>query len=201
MPNDEQRPTAKDMSALHLPYPAKQSDMRPAPDSDLSNYQAAGKLRGKVALITGGDSGIGRAVAIAFAMEDANVAIVYNENDGDADTTPDLVASCGQRCVVIKADVRDSDACRSAVTQIVGQLGGLNVLVNNAAYQMAQQRFEDISEAQFRRTLETNIFGYFYMAQAPLALRATPLPIAARLALGAGIAAVAALVVAQRRRS
>ncbi len=168
MSNQEQRPKAEDIPAQKLPYPARQSDMTPAPDSDLSNYQAAGKLRGKVALITGGDSGIGRAVAIAFAMEGANVAIVYNENDGDADTTRELAEARGQRCLVIKADVRDSDACRSVVAQTVGQLGGLNVLVNNAAYQMAQYRFEDISEEQFRRTFETNIFGYFYMAQAAL---------------------------------
>jgi len=168
MSNQEQHPKAEDIPGQKLPYPARQSDMTPAPDSDLSNYQAAGKLRGKVALITGGDSGIGRAVAIAFAMEGANVAILYNENDGDADTTRELVEARGQRCVVIKADVRDSDACRSAVAQTVGQLGGLNVLVNNAAYQMAHHRFEDISEEQFRRTFETNIFGYFYMAQAAL---------------------------------
>jgi NAD(P)-dependent dehydrogenase (short-subunit alcohol dehydrogenase family) len=168
MSNHEHRPKAEDIPAQKLPYPARQSDMTPAPDSDLSNYQAAGKLRGKVALITGGDSGIGRAVAIAFAMEGADVAIVYNENDGDADTTRELVEARDQRCLVIKADVRDSDACRNAVAQTVEQLGGLNVLVNNAAYQMAQHRFEDVSEEQFRRTFETNIFGYFYMAQAAL---------------------------------
>ena len=168
MSNGEQRPKAEDIPAQKLPYPARQSDMTPAPDSDLSNYQAAGKLRGKVALITGADSGIGRAVAIAFAMEGADVAIVYNVNDGDADTTRELVEARGQRCLVIKADVRDMGACRSAVAQTVEQLGGLNVLVNNAAYQMAQHRFEDVSEEQFRRTFETNIFGYFYMAQAAL---------------------------------
>jgi NAD(P)-dependent dehydrogenase (short-subunit alcohol dehydrogenase family) len=142
--------------------------MTPAPDSDLSNYKAAGKLQGKVALITGGDSGIGRAVAIAFAMEEADVAIMYNENDGDADTTRTLVEAKGQRCLVIRADVRDSQACRDAVAQTVSEFGHLNILVNNAAYQMAQQDFMDISEEQFRRTLETNIFGYFYMAQAVL---------------------------------
>jgi NAD(P)-dependent dehydrogenase (short-subunit alcohol dehydrogenase family) len=166
MRNEEQRPTPADIPGQKLSYPASQADMTPAPDSDLSNYKAAGKLTGKVALITGGDSGIGRAVAIAFAMEEANVAIVYNENDSDAQTTRALVEERGQRCLVIKADVRDSNACRSAVAQTVEQLGGLNILVNNAAYQMAQQNFLDISEEQFRRTFETNIFGYFYMAQA-----------------------------------
>jgi len=142
--------------------------MIPPPDSDLSNYQPAGKLRGKRALITGGDSGIGRAVAIAFAMEGADVAIVYNVHDDDAGVTREMVEARHQRCLLIKADVRDSAACRAAVAQTAQELGGINVLVNNAAYQMAQRRFEDISEEQFRRTFETNIFGYFYMAQAVL---------------------------------
>lgn len=168
MSDNEQRPTSADIPGQTLPYPAKQSDMHPAPDSDLSNYQAAGKLKGKVALITGADSGIGRAVAIAFAMEGADVAIVYNENDADAQITQQMVAARGQQCLVIKADVRQSDACRDSVAQTVSRLGGLNILVNNAAYQMAQKRFEDISEEQFRRTFETNIFGYFFMAQAAL---------------------------------
>ena len=166
--SDERRPMASDIHGQKLPYPARQSDMVPQPDSDLSNYRPAGKLRGKVALITGGDSGIGRAVAVAFAMEGADVAVVYNVNDDDADTTRAMVEATGRRCLVIKADVRDRDACGAAVARTVSALGGLNVLVNNAAYQMAQQRFEDISEAQLRRTFETNIFGYVYMAQAAL---------------------------------
>lgn len=166
--NTEQRPKSEDIPGQKLPYPAKQSDMNPPPDSDLSNYRAAGKLRGKVALITGADSGIGRAVAIAFAMEGANVAILYNENDADANTTREMVEEKGGRCLVLKSDVRDSAGCRAAVARTVGELGGLNILVNNAAYQMAQKKFEDVTEEQFRRTFETNIFGYFYMAQAAL---------------------------------
>jgi NAD(P)-dependent dehydrogenase (short-subunit alcohol dehydrogenase family) len=169
MSNEEQRPKAKDIRGQKLPYPAKQSEMRPQPDSDLSNYTAAGKLAGKVALITGADSGIGRAVAIAFAMEGADVSILYNENDDDAATTRATVEATGRRCLVIKSDVRDSEACRAAVKRTVEELGGLNILVNNAAYQMAQEKFEDVTEEQFRRTFETNIFGYFYMAQAALA--------------------------------
>ena len=163
----EFRPKASEIKGQKLPYPARQSDMNPPPDSDLSNYKPAGKLTGKVALITGGDSGIGRAVALAFALEGANVAIVYNENDEDAETTRLLVENeNGRRCLVLKADVRDPAACRDAVARTVAELGGLNILVNNAAYQQAQKRFEDVTEEQFRRTFETNIFGYFYMAKA-----------------------------------
>ncbi len=168
MSTKEWRPTSGEIRGQKLAYPASQADMAQAPDSDLSNYRPAGKLRDKVALITGGDSGIGRAVAIAFALEGADVANLYNENDGDAETTREMVEAKGRRCLVIKSDVRDSAACRAAVAQTVAELGGFNILVNNAAYQMAQQRFEDISEEQFRRTFETNIFGYFYMAQAAL---------------------------------
>jgi len=166
MSKEEKRPMAEDIKGQKLPYPAKQSDMKQQPDSDLSNYTAAGKLKGKVALITGADSGIGRAVAIAFAMEGADVAILYNENDSDADTTRQMVEAKGGRCLVLKHDVRDSAACRASVAQTVGEFGGLNILVNNAAFQMSQKKFEDITEAQFRRTFETNIFGYFFMAQA-----------------------------------
>ena len=165
---DEQRPRAADIHGQKLPYPARQSDMVPAPDSDLSNYRPAGKLRGKVALITGGDSGIGRAVAVAFAMEGTDVAILFNVNDEDADTTRRMVEERGRRCLVIRSDVRDPRGCREAVGRTVAELGGLHVLVNNAAYQMAQHRFEDISDEQLRRTFETNIFGYVYMAQAAL---------------------------------
>ena len=168
MSTDKQRPKSEDIPGQKLPYPAKQSDMKPQPDSDLSNYRAAGKLRGKVVLITGGDSGIGRAVAIAFAMEAADVAILYNVNDEDADTTRRMVQAKGQKCLLLKHDVRNSAECRTAVQQTVSEFGHLNILVNNAAYQMAQPRFEDVTEEQFRRTFETNIFGYFFMAQAAL---------------------------------
>jgi len=169
MSSEEQRPKSEDIHGQKLPYPAKQSEMQPQPDSDLSNYKAAGKLAGKVALITGADSGIGRAVAIAFAMEGADVSILYNVNDDDAATTRAAVEAKGRRCLSIKSDVRDAEACRAAVKRTVEELGGLNILVNNAAYQMAQEKFEDVTEEQFRRTFETNIFGYFYMAQAALA--------------------------------
>lgn len=142
--------------------------MDPAPDSDLSNYKPAGKLTDQVALITGADSGIGRAVALAFAMEGASVAIVYNENTDDAKYTQRMVESKGRPCLVIQADVRQKAACEDAVRQTVERFGKLNVLVNNAAYQMAQQKLTDISEEQLRRTFDTNILAYFFMAQAAL---------------------------------
>lgn len=168
MSDTPERPTTKDIPVQTLPYPAKQSDMTLPPQTDLVGYKPAGKLTGKKAIITGADSGIGRAVALAYALEGADVAIVYNENDEDAETTRAKVAETGQKCLVLKADVRDSVACREAVARAVSEFGGLNILVNNAAYQKVQSSLEDISEEQFRRTLETNIFGYFHMAKAVL---------------------------------
>lgn len=164
-----ERPTSKDFEhAEKLPYPAKQSEMKIQPQTDLRDYKAAGKLEGKTALITGGDSGIGRAVAIAFSLEGAKVAIFYNENDGDAQDTKKMVEARGGACLVIKGDVRDSAQCHDAVERAVKEYGGLNVLVNNAAYQMSQPDVLDVSDEQFRRTLETNLFGYFYMIKAAL---------------------------------
>jgi NAD(P)-dependent dehydrogenase (short-subunit alcohol dehydrogenase family) len=168
MQSQERRPTPDQIPAQQLEYPAKQSEMTPAPDSDLSNYRPANKLVDKVALITGGDSGIGRAVAIAYALEGANVAILYNVNDSDAKTTQSMVQDKGKQCLTLKFDVRDFAACQAAVQQTVDQFGQLNILVNNAAYQMTQQRVEDISLEQFRRTMETNVFGYFHMVKAAL---------------------------------
>ena len=166
----ERRPTAKDMKAAaqKLPYPAKQSDMRLQPDSDLANYKAAGKLKDKIAIITGADSGIGRAVAIAFAKEGAHVAAVFNENVEDAEKTKQLVEQEKRKCLLLQMDVRDPEQCRQAVRRTLAELGGLNILVNNAAFQMSQEKFEDIPEEQIRRTFDTNILGYIWMAQAAI---------------------------------
>ena len=166
----ERRPMAKDMKAAAqtLPYPAKQADMKLQPDSDLANYRAAGKLKDKIALITGADSGIGRAVAIAFAKEGAHVAIVFNENLEDAEKTKQLVEKEKRKCLLLQLDVRDPEQCKQAVRRTLAELGGLNILVNNAAFQMSQEKFEDISEEQIRRTFDTNILGYIWMAQAAI---------------------------------
>jgi NAD(P)-dependent dehydrogenase (short-subunit alcohol dehydrogenase family) len=165
-----QRPTAKDMKehAQKLPYPAKQADMKLQPQSSLAAYRAAGKLEGKVALITGADSGIGRAVAMAYAKEGADVAILFNENQVDAQETKRLVEAEGQKCLVLQLDVRDREQAFQAVRRVREELGGLNILVNNAAFQMAQEKFEDIPEAQIRRAFDTNIMGYMWMAQAAI---------------------------------
>ncbi len=168
MTTPKQRPMAEDMPPDQLPYPASQEDMAVTPQTDLSEYKPAGKLAGKRALVTGGDSGIGRAVALAFVLEGAQVAIVYNENDADAAHTKDMVEARGGHCTVLKADVRDRAQCAKAVDDAIGAMGGLDILINNAAFQKAQPNFEDIAEQDFRRTLETNIFGYFHMAQLAL---------------------------------
>ncbi len=161
-------PESKEFKGQKLPYPAKQSEMKPLPETELQHYKPAGKLSGKIALITGADSGIGRAVAIGFAMEGAKVAILYNVNDEDANETKRLCEKNKGKCLLIKADVRHANECKKAVEKTVEEYGELNILVNNAAYQLAQKKFEDITEEQLRRTFETNIFGYFFMAQAAL---------------------------------
>ncbi|MEO0375736.1 MAG: SDR family oxidoreductase [Cyanobacteria bacterium P01_A01_bin.17] len=168
MSDQERRPTPDQIPGQQLKYPASQADMALQPDSDLSNYRPADKLKGKVALITGGDSGIGRAVAIAYALEGANIAIIYHENEQDADVTCSEVEKRGQQCLKIQADVRDFDACQKAVEQTIQKYGQLNILINNAAYQMVQEKFEDVTLDQFRRTIETNVFGYFHMAKAAI---------------------------------
>ncbi|MGB3292253.1 MAG: SDR family oxidoreductase [Phormidesmis sp.] len=162
----ERRPTPDEIPGQKLPYPASQEDMTPAPDSDLSNYKAAGKLTDKVAIITGGDSGIGRAVAIAYAMEGANVAILYNVNDADAEKTKSMVEDRGGQCLPIKMDVREPEACEAAVQQTIDKFGKLNILVNNAAFQMVQKDLADLTIKQFHETIETNVFGYFHMFKA-----------------------------------
>jgi NAD(P)-dependent dehydrogenase (short-subunit alcohol dehydrogenase family) len=148
--------------------PGHRGPMRPQPVSEDRDYRGSGKLEGKVALITGGDSGIGRAVAIAFAKEGADVAIVYLNEHEDANSTRQEVEQEGRRCLTIAGDVGDEQFCRNAVEQTVRELGHLEVLVNNAAEQHPKDSIHAISEEQLLRTFKTNIFAQFYMVKAAL---------------------------------
>ncbi len=148
--------------------PGKQHRMKPRPEAEAREYRAAGKLKGQVALITGADSGIGRAVALAFAKEQADVAVVYLEERKDANDTKKLVEKQGRRCLLLEGDVGDPDFCRQAVEQTVRELGRLDILVNNAAEQHPLQDFEEITDEQLHRTFQTNIFAYFYLTREAL---------------------------------
>ncbi|GAB4202416.1 MAG: SDR family oxidoreductase [Coleofasciculaceae cyanobacterium] len=148
--------------------PGIEAEMTPKPKSQDSKYRAADKLEGKVALITGGDSGIGRSVAILYAREGADVAIVYLNEDGDAEETKRLVEAEGKRCLTIKGDIGDEQFCQQAVQQTVKELGHLDILVNNAAEQHPQESIENISAEQLERTFRTNIFSMFFLTKAAL---------------------------------
>ena len=148
--------------------PGIEAEMTPQPVAEDPKYRGSGKLRGKVALITGGDSGIGRAVAIAYAREGADVAIVYLNEQEDAEETRRLVEEEGQSCLLIAGDIGDERFCQQAVEQTVAEFGRLDILVNNAAEQHPQKNIEDISAEQLERTFRTNIFAMFYLTKAAL---------------------------------
>ncbi|MDQ3821467.1 MAG: SDR family NAD(P)-dependent oxidoreductase, partial [Acidobacteriota bacterium] len=148
--------------------PGLESKMTPKPQADDPRYRGTGKLQGKVALITGGDSGIGRAVAIAFAKEGADVAINYLEEDKDAKETQQMVEEHGRNCVLLPGDVGDEKTARRIVDKAVKELGKLDVLVNNASEQHPQESIEDITAEQLERTFRTNVFGYFFMTKAAM---------------------------------
>jgi NAD(P)-dependent dehydrogenase (short-subunit alcohol dehydrogenase family) len=134
----------------------------------MSSTAAAGKLEGKVALISGGDSGIGRAVGVAFAKEGADISIVYLNEHEDAKETRCLVQNHGAKCILIAGDVGEEDFCRQAVKETCQELGALDILVNNAAEQHPQESIEKISEKQLERTFRTNIFSIFFLTKAAL---------------------------------
>lgn len=153
----------------HQKKPGLESRLRPKPEFEAPGYRGSDKLKGSVALITGGDSGIGRAVAVMFAREGADVAIVYLPvEESDARTTERAIKHEGRRALLIPGDVQDSAFCAQAVERTVDTFGRLDVLVNNAAYQQHQESIEDITDAQLDRTFRTNIYGYFYMTRAAL---------------------------------
>ncbi len=148
--------------------PGIEAEMTPRPRSEDPAYRGSGKLQGKVALITGGDSGIGRAVAIYFAKEGADVAISYLNEEQDAQETKRQVEEEGRRCVTIAGDIGDEAHCQQVVQRTVQELGKLDVLVNNAAEQHPQESIKDISAEQLERTFRTNIFAMFYLTKAAL---------------------------------
>ncbi|MGM8362714.1 SDR family oxidoreductase [Flavobacterium sp. ARAG 55.4] len=145
--------------------PGEQSKMIPEPEIIRKNYKGADKLLGKVALITGGDSGIGRSVAVHFAREGAKIAIIYLEENEDAQLTKELVEAENSNCLLIQGDLKDPEFCKNAVEKVVSEYGKLNILVNNAATQMLESKLEDISNEQLHLTFETNIYPYFYITK------------------------------------
>jgi NAD(P)-dependent dehydrogenase (short-subunit alcohol dehydrogenase family) len=148
--------------------PGKEHKMKPRPDFEKPDYKGADKLKGKATLITGGDSGIGRAVAVLFAREGADVAIVYLDEHKDAEETREAVEAEGRKCLLISADVKKESECRRAVEETVSEFGRLDVLVNNAAVQYPKESILEISEEQLDKTFRTNIYSMFFFVKAAL---------------------------------
>jgi len=154
------------MPEQHLKKPGIEAKLEPGPMYDAPYYKGSGKMKDKVALITGGDSGIGRAVAVLFAREGADVAIAYLDEHQDAQDTRAAVEKEGRRCILLSGDVADPAFAKAAVGRTLAELGKLDVLVNNAAFQEHTSDFEQLTDEHFDRTLKTNLYGYFYMARA-----------------------------------
>jgi NAD(P)-dependent dehydrogenase (short-subunit alcohol dehydrogenase family) len=150
------------------PVPGIQSQMEPVPDCGEQSYHGSGKLTGKKAVITGGDSGIGRAVAIAFAREGADVLISYLSEDEDANEVARLVEEAGRKCVLVSGDLSDPKHCRDVISRAVDEFGNIDVLVNNAAYQMTHESLDEISDEEWDYTFRVNIGAYFYLLKAAL---------------------------------
>ncbi|MGV0604239.1 SDR family oxidoreductase [Mycolicibacterium sp. XJ1904] len=148
--------------------PGVQSEMTPIPDCGETSYQGSGRLTGKRAVITGGDSGIGRAVAIAYAREGADVLIAYLNEDGDAKKVQKYVEEAGRKCVLMPGDLADPAHCRAVVDRAVEEFGGIDVLVNNAAYQMTHDTLDEISDEEWDYTFRLNVGAYFYLVKAAL---------------------------------
>jgi NAD(P)-dependent dehydrogenase (short-subunit alcohol dehydrogenase family) len=148
--------------------PGFQEEMEPRPQAEMRNYKGAGRLDGKIALISGGDSGIGRAVAVGFAKEGADVALTYLDEHEDAQETARLIEAEGRRALAIPGDIGNSDFARELVRQVVAKFGRIDIVVNNAAEQHMAKKLEDISDQQLERTFRTNIFSQFYLTRAAL---------------------------------
>lgn len=156
------------MPAQHLRKPGNEHELELQPRFLAPGYKGSGKLKGMAAIVTGGDSGIGRAVAVLFAREGADVAVLHLDEDKDARETKKHVEAEGGKCVVIAGDVKDPKFCEAAVSKAVKTFGRLDILVNNAAFQLHAEKLEDLSEEHLQQTLQTNIAGYFHMARAAL---------------------------------
>jgi NAD(P)-dependent dehydrogenase (short-subunit alcohol dehydrogenase family) len=148
--------------------PGSEAEMNPQPHVINENYKGSEKLKGKIALITGGDSGIGRSVAVHFAKEGADVAIIYLEEQTDAEKTQQLVEKENQKCLLIKGDLKDDSFCRESVQKVLSEFGGLNIVVNNAAVQFSEESITDISKEHLHKTFETNIYPFFYIVKEAL---------------------------------
>jgi NAD(P)-dependent dehydrogenase (short-subunit alcohol dehydrogenase family) len=148
--------------------PGVQARMDPVPDCGESSYQGSGKLSGKRAVITGGDSGIGRAVAIAYAREGADVLIAYLDEDEDAQDVARYVEDAGRKCVLVRGDLSDPAHCRTVIDRAAQEFGGIDVLVNNAGFQMTHQSLDEISDEEWQYTFNLNVGAYFYLTKAAL---------------------------------
>jgi NAD(P)-dependent dehydrogenase (short-subunit alcohol dehydrogenase family) len=148
--------------------PGNEHKMTPEPEIIRENYTGSGKLLGKTAFITGGDSGIGRSAAVHFAREGANIAIVYLKEDKDARETKEMIEKEGRQCIIISGDLKDEKFCKSAVKKCITTFKTINIIVNNAAVQFPQTELEKITSAQLHKTFETNIYPYFYITKAAL---------------------------------
>lgn len=170
MSSNQQQEPKPPFPVQSQPKPGIEAKMDPSPEYQAPLYRGSGKLEGKAALITGGDSGIGRAVAVLYAREGADVAIIYlPEEQVDAEQTQRAVEGEGRRALLLPGDVSSSAFCKDAVERTVKEFGQLDILVNNAAYQNSVDGLEDITDDQLHHTFAVNIFGYFYMARAALA--------------------------------
>lgn len=160
--------TPQDIKGQTQQEPGKESDMYPQPIYDDINCKGYNRLKGKTAIVTGGDSGIGRAISVAYAKEGCSVAIVYNIADDDANKTKDIIESYGGTALLIKGNLRDSNFCKEVIDKTIKQFGGLDILVNNAAIQHPQANFEDITDEQLDDTFRTNIYPLFYLTRAAM---------------------------------
>src|SRR3954462_4465818 len=154
-------------TTTHQEYPGTESEMDPKPDYGEKSYKGTGKLTGKAAVITGGDSGIGRAVALAYAREGADVLISYLSEEGDARETCRVVEAAGRKCVAVAGHIQDEAPCKAIIDRALKEFGKVDVLVNNAAFQMTRESIEEISTEEFDRTMKTKLYAMFWLTRAP----------------------------------